>query len=80
MRTPGTRLLRVTSGPAAPQWLPGATGAFSVEFTALNDDVTYRPARTTFVPRILNPQTGIVTGPAGADDIYTCLLYTSRCV
>ncbi len=62
---------RATSGPAAPQWLPGATGAFSVEFTALNDDVTYRPARTTFVPRILNPQTGIVTGPAGADDIYT---------
>ena len=47
------------------------SGAFSVEFSALNDDVTYRPPRTTYVPRILNPQTGIVTGPAGSDDIYT---------
>lgn len=43
---------------------------FSIEFSALEDDITYRPPRTTFVPRILNPQTGIVTGPAGADDIY----------
>ncbi len=48
-----------------------AQDGFSIGFSALNDDVTYRPPRVTFVPRILNPQTGIVTGPAGADDIYT---------
>ena len=44
---------------------------FTITFGALRDDVAYRPARTTYVPRILNPQTGIVTGPAGSDDIHT---------
>jgi len=46
-------------------------GSFSIAFEALAGDVVYRPARATHVPRILNPMTGIVTGPAGADDIYT---------
>lgn len=48
-----------------------ADAGFSIGFSALGDDVTYRPPRVTYVPRILNPQTGFVTGPAGADDIYT---------
>jgi type VI secretion system secreted protein VgrG len=47
-----------------------AEDGFSIEFSALEDDVTYRPPRVTYVPCIKNPQTGIVTGPAGADDIY----------
>lgn len=47
-----------------------AEDGFSIKFAALEDDVTYRPPRVTYVPRILNPTTGIVTGPAGADDIY----------
>ncbi|MBK8259155.1 MAG: type VI secretion system tip protein VgrG [Polyangiaceae bacterium] len=46
-------------------------GSFALHFSALEDNITYRPPRVTYVPRILNPQTGIVTGPAGADDIYT---------
>jgi len=44
---------------------------FSIGFEALPDDFTYRPPRTTPVPRVLNPMTGFVTGPAGDDDIYT---------
>lgn len=48
-----------------------ALDGFSIDFSALEDDITYRPPRVTYVPRILNPQTGIVTGPAGEDDIYT---------
>jgi type VI secretion system secreted protein VgrG len=48
-----------------------AEDGFSIGFKALEDDVTYRPPRVTYVPRILNPTTGIVTGPAGEDDIYT---------
>ncbi|MEZ4296840.1 MAG: type VI secretion system tip protein TssI/VgrG [Polyangiaceae bacterium] len=48
-----------------------AEDGFSIGFSGQEDDITYRPPRVTFVPRILNPQTGIVTGPAGADDIYT---------
>jgi len=43
---------------------------FSSRFEALEGDVTYRPPRATYEPRLLNPVTGFVTGPAG-DDIYT---------
>jgi type VI secretion system secreted protein VgrG len=44
---------------------------FSIAFEALPGDIIFRPARVTHVPRILNPVTGFVTGPAGDDDIYT---------
>ncbi len=47
------------------------TAGFTIGFEALRDNVTYRPPRVTYVPRILNPHTGIVTGPAGDDDIHT---------
>jgi type VI secretion system secreted protein VgrG len=46
-------------------------GSFSLEFGALREDVTYRPPLVTYVPVILNPQTGFVTTPPGNDDIHT---------
>jgi type VI secretion system secreted protein VgrG len=45
-------------------------GGFSCGFEALKEDVVFRPAVVTPAPRLLNPMTGIVTGPAG-EDIYT---------
>lgn len=36
------------------------TQGFEVAFEADAGDITFRPARTTFVPRIMNPLTGIV--------------------
>jgi type VI secretion system secreted protein VgrG len=48
-----------------------ALAGYSNSFEALPGETTYRPPRATYVPRILNPVTAIVTGPAGADDIYT---------
>jgi type VI secretion system secreted protein VgrG len=43
---------------------------FSTTFEALREDVVFRPAVVTPAPRLLNPITGIVTGPAG-EDIHT---------
>jgi type VI secretion system secreted protein VgrG len=40
---------------------------FKNHFEALGEEVTFRPARTTYVPRILNPITGFVTTPPGQD-------------
>lgn len=48
-----------------------AEDGFTLGFEALDAEITYRPPRVTYVPRILNPVTGFVTGPAGQDDIYT---------
>jgi type VI secretion system secreted protein VgrG len=45
-------------------------GGFSTAFEALSEDVVYRPPVVTEAPRLLNPMTGIVTGPAG-EDIHT---------
>ena len=45
-------------------------GGFSCGLEALKEDVVFRPAVVTPAPRLLNPMTGIVTGPAG-EDIYT---------
>ena len=47
------------------------SGGFSCDFEALGAESTFRPARVTPSPRITGPLTGFVTGPAGADDIYT---------
>jgi type VI secretion system secreted protein VgrG len=44
---------------------------FSVTFEAAPDDAALRPLRVTDVPRLLNPMSGFVTGPAGEDDIHT---------
>ena len=44
---------------------------FSNRFEALDAAVTYRPPRTTPAPELLNPESGFVTGPPGADDIFT---------
>ena len=41
------------------------------DFLALDGDVTFRAPRETYVPTILNPHTGVITGPPGEDDIYT---------
>ncbi|MFO0758403.1 MAG: type VI secretion system tip protein TssI/VgrG [Byssovorax sp.] len=46
------------------------TQGFSSRFEALDADVIFRKLPTTEAPRLLNPITGIVTGPAG-EDIYT---------
>ncbi|MCC6522270.1 MAG: type VI secretion system tip protein VgrG, partial [Polyangiaceae bacterium] len=51
-------------------WHRADTG-FSLAFQALDGTVDFRPPRVTPAPVILNPVTGIVTGPAGDDDIYT---------
>ena len=48
-----------------------ATDGFTLDFEALDAGISYRPPRITHVPRIMNPVTGFVTGPAGQDDIYT---------
>jgi type VI secretion system secreted protein VgrG len=40
---------------------------FENRFEALDATVAYRPPRVTPEPRIDNPLTGVVTGPAGAD-------------
>ena len=40
---------------------------FSCAFESRHAETTYRPPRATPEPRILNPLTGIVTGPAGQD-------------
>jgi type VI secretion system secreted protein VgrG len=45
-------------------------GGFSTTFEALREDVVFRPAVVTPAPRLLNPITGIVTGPAG-EDVHT---------
>ncbi len=45
-------------------------GGFSTTFEALHEDVVFRPAVVTPAPRLLNPITGIVTGPAG-EDVHT---------
>lgn len=47
-------------------WKREAQG-FSCAFDTLPAEVTYRPAVVTPEPRLLNPVSGIVTGPAGAD-------------
>lgn len=48
----------------------GDQGAeLEISFEALPSKVAFRPLRTTHVPTITNPLTGIVTGPAG-EDIY----------
>lgn len=44
---------------------------FSNAFEALGDDVAFRPMPDTYVPTLLNPLTGFITGPPGEDDIYT---------
>ncbi len=48
-----------------------AEDGFTLDFDAFDAGISYRPPRNTYVPRILNPVTGFVTGPAGQDDIYT---------
>ncbi len=45
-----------------------AAAGFSIDFQSQSAGITYRPPRNTYVPRILNPVTGFVTGPAGDDD------------
>ncbi len=40
---------------------------FAVALTAQKEDKLYRPLVDTPIPRLLNPLTGFVTGPAGAD-------------
>ena len=40
---------------------------FKNHFDALDEQVIFRPARTTYVPRILNPITGFVTTTPGQD-------------
>jgi type VI secretion system secreted protein VgrG len=50
-------------------WRRADTG-FSVRIEALPVGVDYRPPRTTPAPIIVNPVTGIVTGPPG-EDIHT---------
>jgi type VI secretion system secreted protein VgrG len=45
-------------------------GAFHTRFAAIAAEGVFRPLRSTEVPRILNPITGIVTGPPG-EDIHT---------
>ena len=45
-------------------------GGFSTTFEALRENVVFRPAVVTPAPRLLNPITGIVTGPAG-EDVHT---------
>lgn len=40
---------------------------FKNHFEALEEQIIFRPARETYVPRILNPVTGTVTTPAGQD-------------
>lgn len=51
------------------EWVRDRQG-FSLRFDALSADVTFRAPRVTPAPRLLNPVTGFVTGPAG-EDIYT---------
>ena len=46
------------------------TGGFSCGLEALKESVVFRPAVVTPAPRLLNPMSGIVTGPA-SEDIYT---------
>jgi type VI secretion system secreted protein VgrG len=45
-------------------------GGFSCGLEALDASTVFRPAVVTPAPRLLNPMTGIVTGPAG-EDIHT---------
>lgn len=44
-----------------------AKDSFSLSFEALASGTAYRPPVETFVPTLVNPLTGFVTGPAGAD-------------
>ncbi len=46
------------------------TQGFSTRFEAFDEDTIFRPMPVTEAPRLLNPITGIVTGPPG-EDIYT---------
>jgi type VI secretion system secreted protein VgrG len=46
------------------------TQGFSTRFEALDADTIFRPMPVTEAPRLLNPITGVVTGPPG-EDIYT---------
>ncbi len=68
MRTPGTRLLRVTSGPTAPQWLPRLTSgllgvaALFVPRAALADE-----PRSATEPRVMM-ESGEVTNVVDAFD------------
>lgn len=47
-------------------WTRAARG-FSCAFTAIHAETIFRPLRVTPAPRLLNPITGFVTGPAGQD-------------
>jgi type VI secretion system secreted protein VgrG len=65
-------LLASTQTGTQPQVVNADEGAdtFSVHFSVIPADTTYRPERTTSKPMIYGPQTAIVVGPAG-EEIYT---------
>ncbi len=50
-------------------WQRDAEG-FTCAFEADEAEITYRPPRTTFVPRIFNPHTAIVTTASPEEDIH----------
>ena len=70
----------------------GGSDSYSNHFTCIPETVPFRPARLTPKPFVQGPQTAVVIGKASYSDtsgddgggdgeeIWVCLLYTSRCV
>ena len=47
----------------------GGGGSYSNSFSCIPATVLYRPARTAPWPRVLGPQTAVVTGPSGEEQL-----------